>query len=84
MLQPLLSELQRAMEAVSFHANSAGARDFLLAVDSMVERVLGWVKDLPAIEPTEVAKLQVSVYILPLSALIYKPLRLIARSETCT
>lgn len=57
-LQPLLSDLQPAMDAVSYQANSLQSRDLMTSVERMVNRVLKWVKDLPAIEPEEVAKCQ--------------------------
>lgn len=70
-----LSELRRTVEAVSLHAQSGEARDLMIAVHTMVIRISSWVKDLPAIEPEEVAKCQVGAYILPYIHLFTRPFR---------
>ncbi|KAJ3568098.1 hypothetical protein NP233_g5935 [Leucocoprinus birnbaumii] len=60
-LRPLLSDLKRALEAVSYQAEQEESWNLLAAVEMMVNRVWRWAKDLPAVESEEVTKCQLEL-----------------------
>ncbi|KAF9450507.1 hypothetical protein P691DRAFT_758101 [Macrolepiota fuliginosa MF-IS2] len=57
-LQPLLSDLRRALEAVSVHATAPDAKVLVNTVGDIPRAVFKWVQDLPEVDQEEKEKCQ--------------------------
>lgn len=61
-LQPLLSNLRRAMEAISVRVKSDDAKVLMGDIESMVSAMSKWVGNLPTIDDEESRKCRVRLY----------------------
>lgn len=64
-LEPLFSNLQRAMEAVSVRVKSDEGKELMSETESMISAALKWIGSLPMTDDEEFRKCLVRVYAFP-------------------